>query len=35
MGYIKSPDGIDFVVDPTPLSATEKKLVEPLNTIEQ
>ncbi len=25
MGYIKEPVGIDFVVDPTPLTAADKK----------
>ena len=27
MGHIKEPKGIDFVVDPTPLSAEEKKRI--------
>ena len=25
MGYIKEPAGIDFVVDPTPLTAADRK----------
>lgn len=25
MGYIKEPKGVDFVVDPTPLSIEERK----------
>jgi hypothetical protein len=27
MGHIKEPDGIDFIVDPKPLSAEEKKKI--------
>ena len=27
MGYIKEPAGIDFVVDPTPLTAADKKFI--------
>ena len=27
MGHIKEPDGIDFVVDPTPLTATDRKMI--------
>ncbi|MBX2930662.1 MAG: hypothetical protein KF781_01805 [Chitinophagaceae bacterium] len=27
MGYIKEPKGIDFVVDPTPLSIADKKRI--------
>ncbi len=27
MGYIKEPAGIDFVVDPTPLSSTDRKKI--------
>ncbi len=27
MGYIKEPAGIDFVVDPTPLTATDRKKI--------
>lgn len=27
MGYIKEPDGIDFVVDPTPLTAADRKMI--------
>jgi hypothetical protein len=27
MGYIKEPKGVDFVVDPTPLSAAEQKRI--------
>ncbi len=27
MGYIKEPDGINFVVDPTPLTKTERNKV--------
>jgi len=27
MGYIKEPLGIDFVVDPTPLTATDRKKI--------
>lgn len=27
MGYIKSPDGIDFLVDPSPLTPTERKKI--------
>lgn len=27
MGYIKEPVGIDFVVDPTPLTAADKKKI--------
>lgn len=27
MGYIKSPAGIDFVVDPTPLTAADRKKI--------
>ena len=27
MGYIKEPAGVDFVVDPTPLSTTERKRI--------
>jgi hypothetical protein len=27
MGYIKEPIGIDFVVDPTPLTETDKKRI--------
>lgn len=27
MGYIKEPDGIDLVVDSTPLTATDRKKI--------
>lgn len=27
MGYIKEPTGIDFVVDPTPLTASDRKRI--------
>ena len=27
MGYIKEPSGVDFVVDPTPLTAADKKRI--------
>lgn len=27
MGYIKEPAGVDFYVDPTPLSAEERKRI--------
>ena len=27
MGYIKEPAGVDFVVDPTPLTATDRKRI--------
>ena len=27
MGHIKEPDGIDFVVDPTPLTTTDRKMI--------
>ena len=27
MGYIKEPAGIDFVVDPTPLTAVDRKKI--------
>jgi hypothetical protein len=27
MGYIKEPEGIDFVVDPTPLTAADRKKI--------
>ena len=27
MGYIKEPTGIDFVVDPTPLTAEDRKQI--------
>ena len=27
MGYIKEPAGIDFVVDPTPLTAEDRKKI--------
>lgn len=27
MGYIKEPAGIDFVVDPTPLTTAERKKI--------
>lgn len=27
MGHIKEPEGIDFVVDPTPLSIEERKRI--------
>ena len=27
MGYIKEPAGIDFVVDPTPLTTADKKKI--------
>ena len=27
MGYIKEPPGIDFAVDPTPLTAEERKRI--------
>jgi len=27
MGYIKEPAGVDFVVDPTPLKAAERKKI--------
>jgi hypothetical protein len=27
MGYIKEPTGIDFVVDPTPLTAADRKKI--------
>jgi len=27
MGYIKEPAGIDFVVDPTPLSTADRKKI--------
>jgi hypothetical protein len=27
MGYIKEPAGIDFVVDPTPLKAADRKKI--------
>ena len=27
MGYIKEPPGIDFIVDPTPLTTSERKRI--------
>ena len=27
MGYIKEPDGIDFVVDPKPLTDEDRKMI--------
>ena len=27
MGHIKEPKGIDFVVDPTPLTAEDRKMI--------
>lgn len=27
MGYIKEPEGIDFVVDPTPLNRADRKKI--------
>lgn len=27
MGYIKEPKGVDFVVDPTPLTTAERKKI--------
>jgi hypothetical protein len=27
MGYIKEPAGIDFTVDPTPLTADDRKMI--------
>ncbi len=27
MGHIKEPDGVDFVVDPTPLTAEDRKQI--------
>jgi hypothetical protein len=27
MGYIKEPAGIDFIVDPTPLTAADRKKI--------
>jgi hypothetical protein len=27
MGYIKEPAGVDFVVDPTPLTAADRKKI--------
>jgi predicted deacetylase len=27
MGYIKEPSGIDFVVDPTPMTAKDRKKI--------
>lgn len=27
MAHIKEPDGVDFVVDPTPLTASERKRI--------
>ncbi len=27
MGYIKEPTGVDFVVDPTPLTAADRKKI--------
>ena len=27
MGYIKEPTGIDFVVDPTPLTTEDKEMI--------
>lgn len=27
MGHIKEPNGIDFIVDPTPLTATDRKMI--------
>ena len=27
MGYIKEPEGIDFVVDPTPLTIADRKKI--------
>ncbi len=27
MGYIKEPAGVDFVVDPTPLTAADRKRI--------
>lgn len=27
MGHIKEPEGIDFVVDPTPLTAADRKKI--------
>jgi hypothetical protein len=27
MGYIKEPPGVDFAVDPTPLTKTERKRI--------
>ncbi|MEI8202792.1 MAG: hypothetical protein WCH34_07250 [Bacteroidota bacterium] len=27
MGYVKEPEGVDFVVDPTPLSEEDRKQI--------
>ena len=27
MGYIKEPVGVDFIVDPTPLTSTDKQQI--------
>jgi hypothetical protein len=27
MGHIKEPDGVDFIVDPTPLTTEERKRI--------
>ena len=27
MGYIKEPAGIDFIVDPTPLTTEDRKMI--------
>jgi hypothetical protein len=27
MGYIKEPEGVDFIVDPTPLTIEERKRI--------
>ncbi|HET7118054.1 MAG TPA: hypothetical protein VFI29_16270 [Hanamia sp.] len=32
MGYIKEPEGIDFVVDPTPLTAADRKKISEIIT---
>jgi hypothetical protein len=32
MGYIKEPAGIDFVVDPTPVTAEDKKRISEIIT---
>lgn len=32
MGYIKEPAGIDFVVDPTPLTIAERKRISEIIT---
>ncbi len=32
MGYIKEPAGVDFVVDPTPLTAADRKKISEIIT---